>query len=265
MEPATLKAVESIAADHTTGARSLTRRAAEVLAAAAAPDRDEAGRLLIAAQPAMVSIFNLVEHVRAGRPPAAFIERMEAAAREAARIASAMIGGGDTVMTHSASAAVFDTLMTAHSSGRRFRVIATESRPMREGVGLARALSQAGVDVTLIVDAAAGRFIPDTSLILLGADSVDADGVVNKIGSLLIALAARERNRPVYAVCTSDKLCPPGWTPPQEAPKDGAEVQADLRCANYYFELVPLRLFDGVITEAGVLDPGSFIQGSVRP
>lgn len=265
MEPATLSAIELIAADHTAGARSLTRRAAEVLAAAAASDRDEAGRLLISAQPAMVSIFNLVEHVRAGGSPAAFIERMESSGRQAARIASAMIGDGEVVMTHSASAAVFDTLMAAHSSGRRFRVIATESRPMREGVGLAHALSQAGVDVTLIVDAAAGRFIPDTSLVLLGADSVGAEGVVNKIGSLLIALAARDCDRPVYAVCTSDKLRPPGWMLPQEALKDGAEVEPHLPCANYYFELVPLRLFDGVITEAGVLGRSAFIEGGAHP
>jgi translation initiation factor 2B subunit (eIF-2B alpha/beta/delta family) len=265
MEPATFRAIELIAADHTAGAASLTRRAADILAAATASDRDEAGRLLIAAQPAMVSIFNLVEHVRAGGSPAAFIERMESSARQAARIASAMIGGGDVVMTHSSSAAVFDTLMAAHSSGRRFRVIATESRPMREGVGLARALSQAGVDVTLIVDAAAGRFIPGTSLILLGADSVGSEGVVNKIGSLLIALAARECGRAVYAVCASDKLRPPGWTLPQEAPKDSAEVEPHLPCANYYFELVPLHLFKGVITEAGVLDRSAFIKGGVHP
>lgn len=56
-----------------------------------------------------------------------------------------------------------------------------ESRPLCEGVSLANALAAAGVGVTVITDAQAGAFMAEADLVLVGADSLTADAVVNKV------------------------------------------------------------------------------------
>lgn len=70
---------------------------------------------------------------------------------------------------------------TGCAGGRRFRAIVCESRPLCEGVSLANALAAAGVQVTVITDAQAGAFMEEADLVLVGADSLTADAVVNKV------------------------------------------------------------------------------------
>ena len=60
----------------------------------------------------------------------------------------------------------------------------------------AQTLAAAGMRVTLLTDAEAGLFIPECAAVVVGADSILADGaVVNKAGTYLLALAAHA-NRP---------------------------------------------------------------------
>jgi hypothetical protein len=94
------------------------------------------------------------------------------------------------------------------SRGPGLSVIVCESRPLCEGVTLARRLAAAGLDVTLVTDAQAGVFVREADAVLLGADAVTPQGVVNKAGSLLLALAARAAGVPVLAVATTLKVSP---------------------------------------------------------
>eukprot|EP00775_Hariotina_reticulata_P014735 gene14735-14903_t len=73
---------------------------------------------------------------------------------------------------------------------------------------MAQRLAAAGLDVTLITEAQAGVFIEDADLVLLGADAVTPAGVVNKVGSKLLALAAKAAGVPVVAVTDSLKISP---------------------------------------------------------
>ena len=74
----------------------------------------------------------------------------------------------------------------------RFDVICTESRPINEGVNLAAKLGGEGIRVKLVIDAAVCSILPQAQIVLIGADSLSAKGLVNKIGTLCLALAARE-------------------------------------------------------------------------
>lgn len=67
------------------------------------------------------------------------------------------------------------------AAGRTFRVVVCESRPLNEGATLANTLADAGVDVTLITDAQAGMFVGRADIVLVGADSLTQDAVVNKV------------------------------------------------------------------------------------
>jgi translation initiation factor 2B subunit (eIF-2B alpha/beta/delta family) len=73
---------------------------------------------------------------------------------------------------------------------------------------MAQRLAAAGLHVTVITDAQAGAFVEEADLVLLGADAVTPAGVVNKVGSKLLALAAKAAGVPVVAVTDSLKVSP---------------------------------------------------------
>ncbi len=81
-------------------------------------------------------------------------------------------------------------------------------------------------------------------LVLVGADTITREYLVNKIGTRVIALLARESARPFYAVCDTTKFINADcWRRPVQ---DGVSV---------LFEPTPLAHFTGIITEDGVFLP----------
>jgi translation initiation factor eIF-2B subunit delta len=272
--------VEAVCRDHVSGSAALARSALSALAASVQGVRDNrvrhaatlAGVRMLRAHPQLFALQNAVgaalllvteREIGAG-PFAAECRRLSRAisAREqrAAVEAAALIKDGATVLTHSASGLVEAALKRACREGRRPRVLATESRPMLEGLGQARRLRKAGCRVVLMADSAAGLMVEQADLVLVGADALFAGGIVNKIGTRLIALAARAQGKPCYVAATSDKMAPPGVGPVAEHRKDPAELLADaagLEVANYYFELTPWSLWAGVILEDGLFAPSA--------
>jgi len=258
--------LEQIRSDNTSGAAVLAVRAARELMARAGAFSDawliETARALVEAQPAMAPIFNLANRVLLAGPERVeatcheFIRQVEAAADAIASIVAGLIPDG-AVLTHSYSSTVLKALRKARQAGKRFDIICTESRPVREGVILARELAREGVPVRLIVDAAVSLFLPAARIVLVGADSVSPRGLVNKIGTSTLTLAAEASHVPVYALCSFDKFLPAGYHAPPEPPKKPNEVLEDpipsVTAANYYFDLTPLEHLTGIITEEGVL------------
>jgi translation initiation factor 2B subunit (eIF-2B alpha/beta/delta family) len=257
--------VETVAGDDTHGSAWISVRALEVLrdraAVAEAADAVVAvARELRDARPSMAAVANRVNRVlaEADRTPAAIRERAETAAEAAldaddTAAARAAERCGDSVATLSRSGTVLAALRAAEPS-----VLIGESRPAREGVDVAAALADAGLDVTLTTDAALSSELadrdPDT--VLVGADAVLADGsVVNKVGTRGLAIAAAREDVPVYAVAAADKVRPDerfhGETGDDADLYDGP---APVTVANPTFDRTPADLVTGVITERGGLD-----------
>ncbi|HEX6818484.1 MAG TPA: hypothetical protein VF120_08925 [Ktedonobacterales bacterium] len=168
---------------------------------------------------------------------------------------------GPTVFTLSRSGtveAVLSRLARAHEEHSMRRVLVAESRPGGEGVVTARALAKVGLAVTLVPDAAIGAVIGEASVVVLGADSVRANGdVVNKVGSYPLSLVAREAGVPVYVLAETLKIAAPNfplilepleWPEMPQLPGPGIELRS------VGFEVVPARLITEVISEAGPLD-----------
>ena len=63
-----------------------------------------------------------------------FIENSEKALERIGQIGSRRIRDGDTVLTHCNSLAAISVISTAHKSGKKIKVIATESRPRFQGI-----------------------------------------------------------------------------------------------------------------------------------
>lgn len=131
--------------------------------------------------------------------------RLQARGAQLRSRVEALLRPGARVLTTSYSSTVLAALSAA--APRLGRVVCCEARPLCEGAAMAKALAAAGVKgVSVITDAQAGAFVSSVDLVLIGADSLGEGGAVNKVGSYLIALAAREAGVPVYACCDSGKV-----------------------------------------------------------
>lgn len=167
-----------------------------------------------------------------------------------------LIKPGCRILSHSQSSTVLGVLKDALEKAKRLHVAQTIGYPMKEGILMAQELADAGIDVRLIADAGAAAVAGECDLVLFGADSIHKGGVVNKIGSLGISLAAQHFGVPVYAVADSSKLIA-GESKPVIERRNPAEL-ADIKHTrvdvfNVYFEVIPLDLFQGIVTEEGII------------
>lgn len=195
------------------------------------------------------------------RSCAAERDDLAAAHAAAARTAAALLTQRDAwIATISDSGLVLEALRQTHVAGRKPHVLVAESRPLGEGRVLAAGLAAAGIPVWLTVDAALPMLVSQAAMVWLGADAVTERGVVNKVGSYALALAAREHGVPVYALAIRRKFLPAATAalrieemPPEEVWDEPPE---GVRPRNVYFEVVPLELLRGVVVEDTVLGPG---------
>lgn len=188
-----------------------------------------------------------------------FIASASRAARDASSRSVTLIRDGARVLTHSRSSTVLAAFVEAKSLGIRFSVVLTESRPMLEGRAMAAALAGEGIPVTLMADAAASLVLDGVDLVMLGADTITPVNLVNKIGTRMIALAAREQGLPLLAVCDSSKFIREDYfSVAVPRSRNAGELWPDapkgVSVLNSYFEPTPLRYFNGIVTEDGVLD-----------
>jgi len=180
------------------------------------------------------------------------LESSREAEKETARRVAVRLKDFRRPMTISYSGTVAAALKLI--AARLERVFVCESRPLMEGRRLATELASAGVQVTLITDAAAVSAMSEADCVLLGADAMLCSGdVVNKTGSTLLALAARRHNRPVFVA--ADRLKwerSPGSVVPTEsnAPDEvWSDPPAGISVVNPYFDRVPADLINEVISE----------------
>lgn len=281
--PSVAGLIREIAEDNTSGAAELTKKGAHVLlllarettATEMAQFLSElvgTGRRLIHAQPSMAPLFNLVNTVLSSLETVRDVDQAKSTAKDMARAfaaeldaranrialeALALISDGSRILTHSRSSTLLATFHLARDRDRSFRVLCTESRPAYEGRVLARELHDKGVDTTLITDAALADFVSQVDLVMVGADSVSAQGLVNKTGTYGLALAASAQGVPFYALGGSEKFLPPNYPHLEIQPKDPQEVWKDrpkgVTVLNYYFDTTPLEHLSGLVTEKGLL------------
>jgi translation initiation factor eIF-2B subunit delta len=277
--------IDAIKADNRSGAAEMLSKAAAVYSAARACQlaggslegsvdaAHSISSMLREVQPDMAGLLNMVKQVEraiaisGGLSPLevaekAALEFCESASNKAAAVAaraSGLITIGAVVLTHSRSSTVLAGFGHAARSGRDFSVIATEGRPMLEGRQLAEAVSAMGIPVALIVDSAAALMMDSVNLVLVGADKVTPAHVLNKVGTRMVALAARDRGIPIYCLADTTKFIAHKRAVAQRSDPPGSEVwpghPSGISIINRYFEEVTIDLFSGIVTESGSLGP----------
>lgn len=120
-----------------------------------------------------------------------------------------LINDGDSVLTHCNAGELatveygtaLGVIRAAWNQGKRIKVIATETRPLLQGARLTTyELKRDGIPVTLITDSMVGYVMHKrlVNKVVVGADRIVRDAVVNKIGTFTIAVLAHEHGVPFY-------------------------------------------------------------------
>jgi len=234
---------------------------------------DAAAAALVAARPTAVSLPNAVAFVvreakKGPRPGSlraaaeAFEERAATALAQLGRHGASLIADDMTVMTICNSQGALAPIFEARREGRRFEVIALETRPWRQGLLTVAQLAKEGVAASLAVDGAAWSLLPECDLVLTGADSIARNGdVINKVGTGGLGILARERGVPQYCCAETFKLHPRAATGAEvpieeretaEVVKAG-EVPAVVRIRNPVFDVTDHGLVKSYVTELGVM------------
>ena len=233
----------------------------------------EAAKELVRVQPAMAPVFHLANSVLIAINDAKtsdeiinkvqeslddFEKTLCESASTIADLAYELIEPGSVVFAFSFSSTVVSALLNARSRGRYFRVACTESRPSMEGRKLASRLSSGGIEVIHTFDAAMGLVLPACQAAFMGCDCIALPGVVNKVGSWLLAQGCRELKVPLYALSGTEKFVgeerlfefEKHQRPGEEVWKDAPR---EINVVNNQFDLVPFDLLSGLVTERGIL------------
>lgn len=158
-------------------------------------------------------------------------------------------------------------LYTAHKQRTLKQVYVCETRPLLQGSRLTCwELQQAGIDVTLIVDSAAGALMKNGMIdfVIVGADRIaeNAD-TANKIGTYTLAALAKAHNIPFYVAApeTTFDHALTGLSEELIEQRDPLEVtcgfgkQTAPEGISVYspaFDITPAELITAFITDKGV-------------
>lgn len=184
---------------------------------------------------------------------------------------------GDCILTHCHSGALagsgfggraLSVIRAAHNQGKKIHVYTSETRPYLQGARItAYELSKFGIPHTLITDGMSGYLmrLGKIQKVVVGSDRVAANGdLINKIGTYMHALAAKENGIPFYTATASHTI--------DFSLKQGMDLEVEFRDENEVrymtgkcitnngthalypaFDVTPNKLISGIITEAGVI------------
>ena len=297
ISPEIINLIDEVRDDKTHGASQLARQAVGVLKVAGErsqadsveqflQEQKEVGGRLMSARPAMAPLFNIVNRLlsivsaKAIGMDLSSIRRLTIdkadevikdslqAIAQIAKYGSELIAGGDIVMTHSYSSTVVAALKEAFAKHRNIGVITTRSGPGRSGEITAQQLSSYEIPVTFIDDAAMGLYVSMVNKVMVGADRVCADGkVVNGIGTYQLALAAERSSIPLYILCETLKFDPRLTSTQVDLEEkeawgvvESGKLPPEVRVKNPCFDITPLELITGIVTEDGLLTPEEIIS-----
>jgi methylthioribose-1-phosphate isomerase len=244
------------------------------------PSLRRAAQLVREARPTAVNLAWAVDRVLAAADPlqeAKRIHERQIAVDEAiGRYGLQLVPKNARILTHcntgplatAGGGTALGVILAAHRGGKKPRVLVGETRPLLQGARLTYLeLASAGVDATLVVDAAAAAVMQRkrVDLVIVGADRIARNGdTANKIGTYGIAIAAAHHGIPFYVAAprsTFDFSIARGEDIPiEERPAQevtafgGARVAPEAASVyNPAFDVTPAHLIAGFVTEYGIL------------
>jgi len=197
-----------------------------------------------------------------------------AANRLIGKYGAELIRDEDVILTHCNAGALatvdygtaLGVIRAAWEQGKKIRVIATETRPKLQGARLtAYELKRDGIPVTLITDSMVGYVMYKRLVgkVIVGADRIVRDAVINKIGTYTIAVLAKEHNLPFYVAAPKSTFDLAHTSAnvvieerrSEEVTHIGLQRFAPegVNVLNPVFDITPLKYVTAVICEDGIL------------
>ena len=204
-----------------------------------------------------------------------------AANRSIGKNGAELVHDGDVVLTHCNAGELatveygtaLGVVRAAWEQGKKIRVIATETRPKLQGARLTTyELKRDGIPVALITDNMVGyvMYRQLVSEVIVGADRIVQDAVINKIGTFSIAVLAKEHHVPFYVAAPKSTF---------DLTRKSADVTIEERDAkevtrigshhiategvdvlNPAFDITPFEYISAVICESGIYHKEDFVK-----
>lgn len=263
---------------------------------------EDSARLLKSTRPTAVNLFWAIDRVLdKARDFSGSVEELKAyMIKEAQSIAdedseanfaigengAELIDNGNVILTHCNAGELatveFGTALgvirAAWKKGKKIKVIATETRPLLQGARLTSyELKRDGIPVTLITDNMVGYVIHQRLVdkIIVGADRIVQDAVVNKIGTFTIAVLAHEHGIPFYVAAPKSTFDLRNRSSeviieernPAEVTHCGTQRVAPVgvEVLNPAFDITPLKYVSAIIHEGGVFYKEDFAKFRLKP
>jgi methylthioribose-1-phosphate isomerase len=197
-----------------------------------------------------------------------------------------LICDGDTVLTHCNAGALatveygtaLGVLRAAWEQQKKIKVVATETRPLLQGARLTvYELQREGIPVTLITDNMVGCVMYKhlVNKVVVGADRIVQDAVINKIGTYSVALLAKQHGIPFYVAAPQSTF---DFTRksadvvieernPDEVTHVGMQRIAPegVKVLNPAFDITPFEYVTAIICESGILYKEDFRKFKASP
>ncbi len=192
---------------------------------------------------------------------------------------SKLIDDGDGILTHcnAGSLATVDygtalaVIRAAWEEGKRISVFADETRPKLQGARLTTyELMRDGIPVTLITDNMAGYLMSRGMIdkVVVGADRIVKDAVINKIGTYTVAVLAHTHGIPFYVAAPKStfdlKRTSEEVTIEERDPREVTHIMSQriapegVRVLNPAFDITPINYVTAIICEEGVITKDQF-------
>lgn len=214
--------------------------------------------MILKARPTAVVLSNSIERVKKYRNKeeiGKIINELENAKEKTAGNTSRIFHRKCTVLTHCHSTFVVAALV--RNKSRIKEVIVTETRPKDQGILTARELLRNKIKVSYIVDSAISDFIGKADMVVVGADALRKEGLINKVGTHPLALVAKENKKPFYVITSSFTMDSRRKFLMEQRPRselthkhlNGAKI------FNPAFDITPWKYVTAIITEKGITKP----------
>ena len=190
-----------------------------------------------------------------------------------------LISNGDVILTHCNAGELatveygtaLGMIRAAWNEGKKVKVIATETRPLLQGARLtAYELKRDGIPVTLITDNMIGYVMHKrlANTVIVGADRIVQDAVINKIGTFTAAVVAKEHNIPFFVAAptttfdltrTAADVTIEERKPTEVTHYGGIQVAANgVGALNPAFDITPMSYVSAIICENRVYHKEDF-------
>ena len=136
-----------------------------------------------------------------------------------------------------------------------------------QGRKTAKELRRAGIKTTLFVDSALGIALTKeqntkkVDKVFIGADALLKEGIINKVGSEVIANIAQDNKIPVYIVADSWKFTN------KKIPLENRKLNEiwdrapkKIKIKNPSFEFVDKKYISGIVSEFGLMGYNEFVR-----